>query len=385
LVLQVRNANNASWLLRYERAGREHSLGLGPLRLVPLKAARERARAAQRGLLDGIDPLQAKRDARAAAALAAAKALTFEAAATAYFNQHEKKWRSAKHRDQFLSSMNNYAFPVLGQLPVAAIDIGLVLKVIEPQWLTKTETMSRLRGRIENVLDYATVRGYRSGDNPARWKGHLSEVLPERDKIAKIKHFEALPYAAVPQFMSELRARQGSGPRALEFCVLTAARTGEVVGARWAEINLKEALWTIPAARMKAGKEHRVPLAGSAVALLKALPTEGEFVFIGPQPHGGLSGMALVRTLRRMGQTAVTVHGFRSSFMDWAHERTSYPKVVIDMALAHSVGDKTESAYRRGDLLDKRRRLMAEWGKYCTTSPTANTAGEVVVQLKRGR
>jgi integrase len=385
LILQVRSPTNASWLLRYQRAGKEHQLGLGPLRLFPLKEARQRARAAQRDLSDGTDPLLAKRDARAKEALAAAKALSFAEAATSYFNQHEKKWRSTKHRDQFLSSMRHYAFPVIGLLPVSTIDTALVLKVIEPIWQTKSETARRLRGRIENVLDWATVRGYRSGDNPARWRGHLAEVLPEPGKIAKAKHHAALPYKDAAQFTSELRQRQGSGARALEFLLLTTARTGEVIGARWDEIDLEAAIWTIPAGRMKGGREHRVPLSPPVIALLKALPREqgSDFVFIGPRPGAGLSAMAMTRTLSRMGRNDITVHGFRSTFMDWAHDTTGYPKVVIDMALTHTVGDKVEAAYRRGDLFAKRTRLMAEWARYC--SAPAAIAAAVVQLLQRRR
>jgi len=241
-----------------------------------------------------------------------------------------------------------------------------------------------VRNRIASVLDWAAVHELRSGENPARWRGHLAHKLPDVGRVAVVRHHPALVCAAIPQFMADLRARQGSGPRALEFLILTAARTGEVIGAVWSEINLKEALWTIPAERMKARKEHRVPLSPPAVALLRALPTEkaNPFVFIGPR-QGGINPMAMNATLRRMGRRGdVTVHGFGSTFMDWAHECTAYPKVVIDMALAHSVGDRVEAACRRGDLLDKRRRLMMEWGKYCTISPTVSTAGEVV-QLKR--
>jgi integrase len=382
LILQIRNANNLSWLLRYQRNGKEHYLGLGPLRLVPLKDARERARKYQRDLLDNIDPLQAKREARAAGALAAAKTLSFEEAALAYFNQHEASWRSARHRDQVISSLRSYAFPVLGALPVSSIDTGLVLKVVEPIWRTKNETASRVRGRVEAVLAWATVRGYRSGDNPARWRNHLAEVLPEPTKIAV--HHAALPYSDVAQFMSDLRKRQGTGARALEFLLLTAARTGEVIGARWPEIDLTEAIWTIPAVRMKAGKEHRVPLSPPAIALLRELHTEkgNDFVFIGPTAGRGLSGMALNRTLRRMGRTDMTTHGLRSTFSDWAHERTNFPKTVIDMSLAHAVGDKVEAAYRRGELLEKRRKLMETWSRYLS-EPTIKSGGKVVAL--RGR
>jgi hypothetical protein len=233
LYLQVVNPTSASWLLRYVRHGRERMLGLGPLQIVALKEARERAKAARLQLLDGIDPVEARQAAKAERALVAAKLMTFADCAVAYHAQHEAKWRNAKHRAQFLSTLKQYAYPILGNLPVAGIDTGLVLKCIEPIWQDKTETASRVRGRIESVLDWATVRGYRSGDNSARWKGHLDQVLPGRGTIAKVEHHAALPYDEVPEFMATLASREGSAARALEFCILTAARTGEVIGARW--------------------------------------------------------------------------------------------------------------------------------------------------------
>jgi integrase len=254
-------------------------------------------------------------------------------------------------------------------VPVAALDTGLVLKVVEPVWRRTPETASRLRGRIENILDWATVRGYRSGENPARWRGHLDQVLPARSQIAKPNHHAALPFAELPAFMAALRAREGIAAMALEFLLLTAARTGEVLGATWDEIDLHEKQWTIPAARMKAGKEHRVPLSDRALKLLKGLPREkgNPFVFIGAQKGSGLSNMAMATLLRRMGRDDITVHGFRSTFRDWAAERTAYPNHVVEMALAHVIGDKVEKAYRRGDLFDKRRRLMADWARFAET------------------
>ncbi|MEQ1865631.1 MAG: site-specific integrase [Micropepsaceae bacterium] len=264
--------------------------------------------------------------------------------------------------------MKQYAFPALGKLPVAAIDTGLVLRVVEPIWPDKTETASRVRNRIESVLDWATVRGYRSGDNPARWKGHLAEVLPARNQIAKPQHHAALPFTEVPTFMSELRVRDGIAARALELTILTAARTGEVTGAQWQEIELEEKVWTIPEGRIKGGREHRVPLSDRAVAILKKIPREGQFVFPGARKGHAISNMAMDAVLRRLGYKdgRATVHGFRSTFRDWAAERTAYPNHVVEMALAHSVGNKVEAAYRRGDLFEKRRRLMTEWAHYCS-------------------
>jgi integrase len=335
LYLQVLSPNSASWILRYVRQGKERMLGLGPLRLVGLKEVRIRAREEQRKLkLDGIDPVEDRKAKKVERALAAAKAMSFADCAAAYHAQQEGKWKNAKHAAQFLSTLRTYAFPVLGTLPVASIDTGLVLKCIEPIWSAKTETASRVRGRIESVLDWSTVRGYRSGDNPARWKGHLDQVLPARGTIAKVAHHPALPYTELPVFMADLRGRDGVAARALEFTILTAARTGEVVGARWDEIDTASATWTIPAGRMKGSREHRVPLSPRAVELLEEVYREdgNDYVFIGSQRGGSLSNMAMTATLKRMGRADITVHGFRSTFRDWAAERTNFPNHVVEMA-----------------------------------------------------
>jgi integrase len=270
-------------------------------------------------------------------------------------------------------------------LPVASIDTGLVLKVVEPIWQDKTETASRVRGRIESVLDWATVRGYGTGENPARWKGHLAEVLPARGRIAKPEHHPALPYADIGAFLVKLRERDALAAKALEFTVLTAARTGEVIGARWDELNLAEKVWTIPAGRMKGGRAHRVPLAGRALEILAELQREedNDFVFIGPAARGGLSNMAMAAVLKRMGHAGITVHGFRSTFRDWAAERTSFPNHVVEMALGHVIGDKVEAAYRRGDLFEKRRKLAAAWADYC--SRPAGNGGAAVVPIRGAR
>jgi integrase len=395
LYLQVVNANNKSWLLRFERDGRERWYGLGPLHTFNLKEARERARDARQLLHNGIDPIDHRKAQRAALAAAKAKAITFREAAQRYFDQHEGKWRNAKHRQQFLSTLKAYAYPVLGNMAVADIDTGLVLKVLEqkvgaergypagPLWQARPETASRLRGRIEVVLDWAGVRGYRSGDNPARWKGHLAEVLPARGQVAKVDHHAALPYAELPAFMMALRKREGVATKALEFAILVAARTSEVIGAQWDEIDLDAATWVIPGGRMKGGRQHTVPLSKHAIELLRELPTEEDnhHVFVGPRAGSGLSNMAMTAALRRMGYRHVTVHGFRSSFRDWAAERTDYPNHVVEMALAHAVGDKVEAAYRRGDLLAKRRQLAEAWARFCA-APVVT--GKTVVSI-RGR
>jgi integrase len=379
LYLQIQSATSRSWLFRYQRHGRERWLGLGACHTIDLREARERARKARHLLVDGIDPIEARKAERVALALAEARTLTFEAATRQYFDQHEKKWRRAKHRAQFLSSLMSYAFPKIGSLSVDDIDTGQVLRVIEPIWVRIPESANRLRSRIEAVLDWATVRGYRTGDNPARWRAHLDNVLPSRGSIQKTVHHAALPYPELPEFMAALKLRAGTAARCLEFTILTAARTGEALKATWGEIDLKGKVWTIPAGRMKGGREHRAPL--PAIEIIGALPREddNEFVFIGPRAQG-LSNMAMAKVLTRMGQV-ITVHGFRSSFRDWAAERTAYPNHVVEMALAHVIGDKVEAAYRRGDLFTKRVRLMADWAKFCSTKPAP--AHEKVVNLRK--
>lgn len=388
LYLQVTPAGVKSWLFRYQRGARERWMGLGPLHTISLPQARERALRARQQLLDGVDPVEARRANAAIRALEAAKTMTFEECALTYFDAHEKKWRNAKHRKQFISTLKQYAFPVIGRLPVATIDTALVLKVVEPIWGQKTETANRVRNRIETVLDWATVRGYRSGDNPARWKGHLGEVLPGRNQIAKPQHHAALPFTLVPQFMSELRQREGVAARALEFTILTAARTGEVTGARWEEFDLTAKVWTVPAGRIKGGREHRVPLSERAIEILRALPREAEFAFPGARKGHALSNMAMDAVLHRLGYKdgRATVHGFRSTFRDWAAEQTAYPNHVVEMALAHTIGNKVEAAYRRSDLFEKRRKLMADWARYCQTiqQKGADVAAAIPIRVRGG-
>jgi integrase len=339
-------------------------------------------------LVDGIDPLEDRKAKKAARALTAAKSMTFRECAEAFIAANEGAWKNAKHAAQWISTLVAYVYPKIGNLPVAAIDTGLVLKCVEPIWRDKTETASRVRGRIESILDWATVRKYRQGDNPARWTGHLEHVLPSKGKLAKVNHHAALPYAELPAFMVALRQREGVAARALEATVLTVSRTGEIIGGRWDEIDLDAKVWTIPAGRMKGDREHKVPLSERAIELLQTLPTEegNPHVFIGPRPGSGLSNMSMTAVLRRMGYGHVTVHGFRSSFRDWAAERTNYPNHVVEMALAHAIGDKVEASYRRGDLLAKRRQLMEAWAKYCTSPPAAvQKAGDKVVSIGGGR
>jgi integrase len=369
-----RPPNGASWMFRFSRQGKDRWMGLGHFPTVTLADARTRADDARRLLLDDIDPIEHRRQRRAQASLEIAKRVTFLECAGQYIASHQAGWHNPKHRQQWDSTLKTYAHPTLGDLPVAAIDTGLVVKVLQPIWTTKSETASRLRGRIESILDWATVRGFRQGDNPARWRGHLENLLPHHSKVHRVVHHAALPYADLPDFLTKLRAQDGTAARALEFAILTAARTGEVIGARWSEINLGDQLWAIPADRMKAGKEHRVPLADRALAILETMEPKtiepNAFVFPGSQDGKSLSNMAFLMLLRRMDRGDLTAHGFRSTFRDWCAERTSFPNEVCEMALAHTVGSKVEAAYRRGDLFDKRCKLMEAWAAYCA-SPKA--------------
>lgn len=367
LYLQVAAGGSKSWIFRFMRDGQARKMGLGSTHTITLAMAREKATECRRTLLDDTDPIESRKEQRAAKRLTDAKSMTFKECAALYINAHRAGWKNIKHAAQWPATLETYVYPHFGDLPVAKIDVALVTMALEPIWTKKPETASRVRGRIESVLDWATARNFRTGDNPARWRGHLDKLLPRRSKVAKIKHHPALPYAEMPEFMAEVRAMDGVSPRALEFTILTATRTGETIGARWPEIDLDAAMWTIPGERMKAGKEHRVPLSDCAVELLRSLPREkgSDVVFIGDKAGRSLSNMALLMTLRRMKRHDLTTHGFRSSFRDWAAETTAYPSEMVEMALAHTVSDKTEAAYRRGDMLDKRRRLMRDWAEFC--------------------
>jgi integrase len=367
LYLQVAKGGSKSWVFRYQLAGKPRKMGLGSVNTVSLKLARDRAQAARLKLLDADDPIELRRHERREKLAEQATAMTFKECAELYIAAHRSGWRNVKHAAQWKATLEAYAYPHFGDLHVARVDVGLVLKAVEPIWNDKTETATRVRGRIESILDWATARNYRQGENPARWKGHLKMLLPKRSKVAKVKPHAALPYGEIAAFMKELRTMEGVGPRALEFAILTATRTGEVVGARWSEIDLAKALWTVPADRMKAGKQHRVPLSDRAVALLDALPREegSDFVFIGSGKGKPLSNMALLMTLRRMKRTDLTTHGFRSTFRDWAAEQTAYPNELVELAMAHTIANKVEAAYRRGDMFERRRRLMADWAAYC--------------------
>lgn len=364
LYLQVSPSRAKSWVFRYTRNHRTREMGLGPLRDVSLADARRKAADARRLLADGIDPIDAKKARRQREALARAKAVTFDQCATAYIDAHRAGWRNVKHATQWANTLATYVGPVFGALPVAAIDTVLVMKALQPIWADKPETASRLRARIEAVLDWARVSGFRAGDNPARWRGHLNKLLPPIQKRLRVKHHPALPYGEIGDFLADLRAQEGTAARALEFTILTACRTSEVTGATLDEIDFKKGTWTIPKARMKAGREHRVPLSPRALEIAKAQPA-GPYLFAGQGDGQPLSNNAMLMLLRRMNRKGITVHGFRSTFRDWSSECTGYAREVCEMALAHTIGDKAEAAYRRGDLFEKRRRLMAEWAKFC--------------------
>jgi integrase len=380
LYLRVARGGSKGWIFRYALGGRTRDMGLGSVDTFNLKQARDRARQCRELCYDGIDPIESRRARQREAQLEAARVMTFRQCAEAYIAAHEASWTNPKHAAQWPSTMTRFVYPIFGKLSVQAIDSGLVLKAIEPIWTAKTETASRVRGRIEAVLDWAAARGYRQGDNPARWRGHLENLLPKKSKIARVEHHQALPYAQIGTFMGELRAQKGIAARALEFLILTAARTGEAIGATWAEIDFGERVWTVPAGRMKAGKPHRVALSEAAFAIVRAMHEVrcGKFVFPGAKSDRPLSTMSLLMLLRRMGHDHLTVHGFRSSFADWAAERTSFPDEVRQMALAHTVADKVEAAYRRGDLFEKRRQLGQAWAEYCNV-PSPEPISEAVL------
>ena len=365
LWLQVSKWSTKAWLFRYTREGRARSMGLGAVHTVSLAEARETARHCRKQLRDGIDPIEARAAERMAARIEAAKGTTFRDCAEAYIRAHQAGWKNAVHRRQWPSTLQAYVYPMIGDLSVAAIDTALVLKVLEPIWAEKSETATRVRGRIEAVLDWAKAREFRNGDNPARRKGHLDKLLPARSKVARVRHHPALPYQEAPTFMDTLRARNGIAAGAFEFAILTATRTSETIRATWSEIDIDAKTWTIPAERMKGGREHRVPLSDRTLKILAGLPREGEYVFPGIKAGTPLSNMSLLKVLKVMERGDLTVHGFRSTFRDWAAETTAYPAHVAEMALAHAVSDQVEAAYRRGDLFEKRRRLMADWSTYC--------------------
>lgn len=367
LYLQVGPTGTKAWLFRFMMKGRAREMGLGSITVVTLAEARLAAVEMRRLLHQGFDPIEHRDGKLRQAQAEAARTMTFSECAEAYIEAHRIGWRNEKHAAQWGATLATYAFPVIGVLPVEAVDLGLVLKILEPIWREKPETAGRLRGRLESVLDWAAVRGYRQGDNPARWRGHLDKLLPARSKVRKVEHHAALPYAEISAFMSALRLRDGIAPKALEFTILTAARTSEVLNATWLEIDQAAAIWTVSGERMKAGRDHRVPLSPRAMALLAEMETirQSNFIFPGTRRDRPLSNMVFLQLLKRMDLPDLTAHGFRSTFRDWAGEQTAFPREVAEAALAHVVGDKVEAAYLRGDLFEKRRHLMDAWASYC--------------------
>jgi integrase len=384
LYLQVSKGGSKSWLFRFMLNGRAREMGLGSLLAISLADARSRASDCRRLLADGIDPIEARKQGRIQVAMQAARTITFEDAWKKFIAANRAKWKNAKHVAQWENTLETYAGKVMGHVPVADIDTGMVLRVLEPIWTTKHETATRVRQRIEKVLSWATVHKYRSGENPARWRGHLDQTLPTISKEERVEHFPALPYKEIPTFMLKLREQEGIAPSALELTILSAMRTEAVIAAKPAEFDLDEAIWTVPAARMKGKKRapHKVPLSPRAVAIVRQrIKAGGEYLFPGQKEGKPLSNGAMLQLLDRMKRGDITVHGFRSTFKDWASECTAYPEIVSEMALGHRIPDKVEAAYRRGDLLEKRRGLMDEWAEYCETSK--RSGGVVMLRRKR--
>jgi integrase len=381
LYLQVSKTGSKSWVYRYEISGKEHRHGLGSIHDTSLEEARITAETCRSLRREGINPIEHKKRLEVAKKLQKTKNITFKECALAYIEAHKDSWKNRKHESQWRNTLETYAYPVIGDLPVQDVDVGLILSILEPLWKTKTETATRVRQRIENILDWATVREYRQGENPARWRGHLDKTLPKRSKVQKVQHFKAMKYSDVPAYFQILRETDSQSARALAFIILTATRSSEARGAKWDEIDLKAKVWTLPPERMKAGRQHRIPLSPEALKILKEVKplAQDGFVFPGMRKGRPISEGTVYKLLKDEHKGA-TVHGFRSSFRDWCAEMTSYPREVAEAALAHVLTDKTEAAYQRGDIFDKRRRLMNAWAEYCLKSGRRGN----VVPLKEG-
>ena len=368
LYIRVTLGGSKHWIHRFTLRGKAHWMGLGPYPEVTLTEARSKNLEARRTRLAGINPINARN-----AANAKALSLTFSECADKYIASHRSSWKGNKHFVKWTNSIAAYCGPVIGKLPVNEIDVGLIMRVLDPIWITKMVTARNIRSRIESILDWATVRGYREGNNPARWKGNLDHLLAKSSRAKGTKHHAALGYTQMGELMGKLRQQEGISARALEYAVLTACRSGEVRVATWGEVNLKNRVWIIPGERMKMGKEHRVPLSDAAMTVLNQMDQSTTLIFPGRSGRL-LSDMSLTAVLRRMGHSDTTVHGFRSTFRDWASESTAYPRDVAEMALAHSIGDKVEAAYRRGDLFTKRTRMMEDWARFCNQTQSADVA-----------
>ena len=394
LYLQISASGNKSWVFRFRVHGKLREMGLGPQHTVSLAEAREKAADCRRQRLDSKDPIEERRAVRVQAALDAAKVMTFRECAKACIASHEQTLGNPKHAAQWTSTLERYAYPVLGDVPVQKIDTALVLKVLEPIWADKTETATRVRQRIEKVLSYARARGYCNGDNPAHWGGHLSELLPAPTKLKEVEHFASLPHTQLGEFLRVLRRDEGVAASALEFTILTASRSGQIAmqpvkgmakAAKWSEVDLAAKVWIVPAERMKgkksARREHRVPLSKQAIAVLKRMESirRSEFIFPGWKQGKPLSSGAMDALLERLNyNTIATVHGFRATFKTWAEERTGFSNIVIEMAMAHTIGSKVEAAYMRGDLFEKRRKLMDAWGDFCERSAQHDTTENII-------
>jgi integrase len=382
LYLQVSPSNTKSWLFRFMLSGRERCMGLGPYPDVTLAAARNKALECRHMLRDGIDPIEYRLAKKAATKLMAGKNIIFQECAEDHIEAHRPGWRNPKHAAQWRSTLETYAYPIIGQVPVGDIDTGLIMRVLKPIWQTKTETASRLRQRIEAVIDGAIALGLRSGDNPARWRGHLQNLLPSQSKVSRVQHFKAMAYTDIPAFFRDLRQRDAISARAMAFSILTAARSGEVRGVTWDEIDMDQAIWTIPEERTKSGRPHRIPLSPEALAVLhrmKAIQVLGEeHVFPGRRPGRQMSENTMRKFLQSdMQRDGLTVHGFRSTFRDWAAEQSNFPREVAEAALAHALKDKTEAAYQRADLLERRRKLMEMWAGYCASGASMGNVSAI--------
>lgn len=371
LYLKVRPGNSKSWIFRYRTGRKLRDMGLGPFHTVSLAEAREKAEVCRIMRLKGLDPLDERFKEQQAKTVEVPEAITFEKCAETYITTHKAGWKNGKHADQWTATLQTYVYPIFKGKPVTAIDDAIVLKVLQPIWKEKTETASRVRGRIERILDWARVMKYRTGENPARWKGHLDHLLPKRSKVATIVHHAALPIDETPAFIQTLRREKTVVARAFEYCILNATRTSETLGMRWTEFDEKAGLWTVPAERMKAGRDHRIPLSRRSVQILAEMQELriSDFAFPGGVKDRPLSSMVFLMLLRRLGRNDITAHGFRSTFRDWAAERTDFPNEVVEMALAHTISNKVEAAYRRGDLFEKRRQLAEAWAEFCASAP----------------
>jgi integrase len=382
LWLQVSKWQSKNWVFRFTFDGKRREMGLGSCKDVDLADARILADSFRKMVRNGIDPIEARKAERTFQRAERMNSVAFPFCAEKYIEAHRHGWKNVKHAQQWSNTLTQYAYPVFGETPVKHVDTTHILQILEPIWTIKTETASRLRSRLENVLDWATTHGYRVGDNPARWKGHLENLLPKPSKVRKVEHHAALPYPQMYSFIQALRQHDHVSALALEFLILTVARTSEVVAATWDEINLHEMIWTIPANRMKAQREHRVPLSSRCIEILHKASNlrQSDFIFSGGRANKGLSNAAMDKLLQVTMNYDCTVHGFRSSFRDWAGERTHYPSDLCEMALAHTIRNKTEAAYRRGDMLEKRRQMMNDWQKFCET---AITTGSDIVPIRK--